>query len=88
MIDKTNSVSSKTVKARIKGRTIYNRVVSGARNKTGKAGVKKFLGDYIAVISVSGKTYQIGIYATVEAAHQAYLKTARDLGIKIKQRKD
>lgn len=70
-----------------KQRTIYNRIVSKSRNSTGYAGVMKHWNDFVAVIKYKGRTHRIGVYSSALEAHKAYLRTARQLGIKIKVKK-
>lgn len=65
-------------------RTIYSRVLTKGKNKTGYVGVMKRWNDYVAQIRIRGRTHVIGIYATPQAAHKAYMKTCKSLGIKVK----
>jgi len=54
------------------------------RSKYHLTGVSKYFNDWVAKIKYQGKVHKIGIYSTPEAAHQAYLKTCKALGIKVK----
>ena len=49
------------------------------RNKSGFLGVIRFQNKWRANITVNGKTRRIGDYNTPEEAHQAYLKSKREL---------
>jgi hypothetical protein len=65
-------------------KTKQTRTIHLSRSKYGLTGTKKFFNDWIAQIRVNGKTHKIGIYPTAHAAHMAYLRTAKALGIKVK----
>ena len=49
------------------------------RNKSGFLGVIRYQNKWRANITVNGKTRRIGDYNTPEEAHQAYLKSKREL---------
>lgn len=67
-----------------KKHNIYNRIVSRSKNKTGYPGVRKYLGDYAAVLRYNGKTHMLGIKRTPEEAHKLYVRTCKALGIKVR----
>lgn len=68
-------------------RTIYTRIVSRSKNKTKYPGVTAWYNDFKALIRYKGKVHTIGIYATAQEAHKAYLRTAKALGLKIRVKK-
>lgn len=68
-------------------RTFKSRILYKSKNATGWPGVTRYLGDYAAVIKVKGVSHSLGIYASAEAAHKAYLRTCKSLGIKVKVKK-
>lgn len=64
-------------------RTTWNRTLKLSNNKNNLPGIIKRGNDYIAKIRFNGKTHIIGYYADAHQAFEAYMKTARDLGVKI-----
>jgi hypothetical protein len=58
---------------------VQNRVNSKCRrdNKSGFKGVCKNRGRFIAYICVDKKRYNLGMYATAQLAHAAYIKAAK-----------
>lgn len=71
----------------MKLRTTKTRTVRLSKNKTGLPGVSRYHNDYVARIRYGKRELFLGYYATAHAAFEAYLKAARELGIKIRVRK-
>ncbi len=63
------------------------RYIDLSRSKYHLTGVSKYFNDWVAKVKYQGKVHKIGIYPTAEAAHQAYLRTCKALGITVKTKK-